>query len=108
MSGIVGIVNLDGAPIDRDLLSRMTKFMAFRGPDGEEIRIDGNVGFGHTFLRTSSEAETFFGAGDVRITADAQIDGSENRDLTDVERMLRAYEKWGEDCVDHLIGDFAF
>lgn len=30
MSGIVGIMNLDGAPVDRDLLKRMTEFLAYR------------------------------------------------------------------------------
>ena len=88
MSGIVGIVNLDGAPVDhdllwRDLLSRIAR----------NVWIDGNVGFGGT---------------DTWITADARIDGRADTDLTDVERIVRAYETWGEDCVDHLIGDFAF
>ncbi|HEY3582567.1 MAG TPA: asparagine synthase-related protein [Pyrinomonadaceae bacterium] len=98
MSGIVGIVNLDGAPIDRDLLTRMTKYMSFRGPDAQEIWTDSNVGFGGTLLRTDNFC----------VTADARIDGCENTDLTDVERILFAYEKWGEECVEHLIGDFAF
>jgi asparagine synthase (glutamine-hydrolysing) len=83
MSGIVGIVNLDGAPVDRDLLARTTR----------DVWIDGNVGFGGT---------------DTWIAADARIDGCTDRDLTDVERIVRAYETWGEDCVEHLIGDFAF
>ena len=33
MSGIVGIANLDKAPIDRELLLRMTEFMSYRGPN---------------------------------------------------------------------------
>jgi asparagine synthase (glutamine-hydrolysing) len=28
--------------------------------------------------------------------------------LTDAESILHAYEKWGDDCVKHLFGDFAF
>src|SRR5690349_22195239 len=99
MSGIAGIVNLDGSAIDRDPLVRMTKFMSFRGPDGEEIWTESNVGFGSTVLRTDNFC----------ITADARIDGCENRDLTDdLTRIVCAYEKWGEECVEHLIGDFAF
>jgi asparagine synthetase B (glutamine-hydrolysing) len=94
MSGIAGIVNLDGAPVDRELLSRMTEFMSYRGPHA--IWIDGNVGFVH------------MDCGEVGLAADARVDGSWKRDLTDAERILRAYETWGEDCVDHLIGDFAF
>jgi asparagine synthetase B (glutamine-hydrolysing) len=42
------------------------------------------------------------------IAADARIDGCANADLTDAERIVEAYETWGEDCVEHLIGDFAF
>lgn len=28
--------------------------------------------------------------------------------LSDSDFILRAYQKWGEDCVEHLIGDFVF
>lgn len=28
--------------------------------------------------------------------------------LIDAESILNAYEKWGDDCVKHLLGDFAF
>ena len=28
--------------------------------------------------------------------------------LTDVELILQAYLRWGDDCVQHLLGDFAF
>jgi asparagine synthase (glutamine-hydrolysing) len=152
MSGIVGIINLDGAPVDRELLGRMTDFMSFRGPDAQEIWIDGNVGFGHTMLRTTFEAETekqpLTLDGKVWLTADARIDGraeliaelegklgrrlrvhvpsnghgspsndhgspsnghgSDPRVPNDAELILYAYEAWGEDCVKHLIGDFAF
>ena len=79
MSGIVGIINLDGAPVDCELLARMTGFMSYRGPDEQKIWIDGNVGFGHTMLRTTFEAETEHQPltldGKVWLTADARIDG---------------------------------
>jgi len=138
MSGIVGIVDLDGAPVDRDLVARMTAFMSFRGPDAQEILIDGNVGFGHTMLRTTFEAQTELQPitldGKAWLTADARIDGSaqliaelegklqrrlrfsvpsnghgpDERVPNDAELILYAYEAWGEDCIQHLIGDFAF
>ena len=81
MSGIVGIVNLDGAPIDRDQLLQMTDYMGFRGPDAQEVWIDRNVGLGHTMLRTTWEAETekqpWTVDGQVWIVADARIDARE-------------------------------
>jgi asparagine synthase (glutamine-hydrolysing) len=126
MSGIAGIINLDGAPIDRYLLWRMTDFMAFRGPDTQEVWIDQNVGFGHTMLRTTSEAETekqpLTLDHKVWLNADARIDArkelfaklqsklqrSLNLTPTDAELILLSYEAWGEECVNHLLGDFAF
>ena len=125
MSGIVGIVNLDGAPVDRELLRRMTDFMAYRGPDAQEIWNDGPVGFGHAMLRTTWEAETerqpLSFDGNVWLTADARIDARADliakleakgragaKLANDAELILHAYHAWGDDCVNHLIGDFAF
>lgn len=125
MSGIIGIVMLDGAPVDRQLLRRMTDFIAYRGPDAQAVWIDGHVGFGHTMLRTTFESESEQQPcsldGQVWITADARVDGradliralnAHGRDdldtATDAELILHAYHVWGEECVNHLLGDFAF
>ena len=136
MSGILGIINLDGAPVDPQLLWHMTGVMTHRGPDEQQIWIDGNVGFAHTMLRTTFESESEkqpLSLDDkVWLTADARIDGRVelisaleaklDRDIrvlsprngasfrspNDAELILYAYEAWGEDCVKHLIGDFAF
>src|ERR1043166_6862141 len=105
MSGIAGIVNLDGAPIDRELLSRMTKFMSFRGPDGEEIWTEGNGGFGNTLLRTTPGAMLLVTEG-VFITGDVRFDDGFEGVLPDGKRIVRAYERRDKTCVEHLIGDF--
>jgi len=119
------MINLDGAPVDRLLLEQMTEFMQFRGPDAQETWADGHVGLGHTLLRTTFESEHEHQPcsldGQVWITADARIDDRANligklaghgRKATlavpDVELILQAYHVWGERCVDHLLGDFAF
>jgi asparagine synthase (glutamine-hydrolysing) len=44
----------------------------------------------------------------LRLKANARIDDRAKESLTDEELILSAYEAWGEDCVKHLIGDFAF
>src|SRR6059058_3815838 len=78
MSGIVGIVNLDGEPVDRALLSRMTRFLQFRGPDATHAWVSGSVGLGHTLLRTTDEAmherQPFTFDGETWIVADARVD----------------------------------
>lgn len=121
MSGIAGIVNFDGTPVDRELVTRMTDSMRFRGPDAQQILIERNAGLGHTLLRTTWEAENekqpLTLDGKVWLTADARIDGraelrqklgvSESTN-NDAELILLAYHAWKEQCIDHLIGDFAF
>jgi asparagine synthase (glutamine-hydrolysing) len=125
MSGIVGILNPQGLAVDRRLLTTMTEHLAYRGPDAQEMWYDGQVGFGHTMLRTTFEQATERQPcsldGQVWITADARVDGrqelkqkleahgrNELKAATDVELILHAYHVWGEDCVNHLVGDFAF
>ena len=125
MSGILGIINLDGQPVDRQLLRQMTDFMDYRGPDAQEIWLEGQAGLGHTMLRTTFEAEREQQPcsldGRVWITADARIDGRADlirklaaqgcdhlKGIPDPELILHAYRVWGEDCLEHLLGDFAF
>lgn len=125
MSGIMGIFYLDGRPVESENLGRMVDTLAHRGPDGADIWSDGSIGFGHRMLWTTPESllerlPLVNQTGDLVITADARID---NRDelipslgfddrpaekITDSQLILAAYEKWGESCPEHLLGDFAF
>jgi len=125
MSGFIGILNLDGAPVDRDLMQRLTQLLTFRGPDGQAVLCKGPVGFGHTLFRTTWESaherQPLTLDQQVWIVADARVDAREDLlralglddplplgQTPDVELILRAYLKWGERCLDHLLGDFSF
>ena len=125
MSGICGIVHVDGAAVDRELLHDLAAFMAFRGPDATHTWLDGRAGLGHTLLRTTHdsgpERQPVSVDGRVWITADARIDAQDGLRAklvaqgraglgraTDAELILHAYHAWGDDCLEHLIGDFAF
>ncbi len=125
MSGFVALCNRGGEPIDPMLLGDMTAGMAFRGPDAQGAWCDGPIGLGHTLLRTTFEADhekqPCSVDGQVWVVADARIDGRRDLiatlrrqhrpvadDTPDVELILHAYAVWGEGCLDHLIGDFAF
>ena len=121
MSGICGIWSLGGGDPD---VSPFLAQLERRGPDGTHRWSNGPVALGHTLLATTPEAlvevlpltEPDSGC---TITADARLDnreeliealglGAETRTIGDGELILRAYLKWGEDCLDHLLGDFAF
>jgi len=125
LSGIVGIFDRDGAPIERTLLQSLVDFLSFRGPDASEIWMDTSIGMGHTMLRTTHESlgerQPAGLEGRFWITADARLDGraellaelhhSSNGavpSIPDSQLILRAYAKWGPACVEHLRGDFSF
>ncbi len=122
MSGIVGIFRRDGAPASPALVRPMLEAIAHRGPDRAAVWADGPVAFGNCVLFTTPESlwETLPSRDPgtpFTIAADARID---NRDelrealgireaaITDSSIILRAYERWGEDCPHNLIGDFSF
>ena len=125
MSGIAGFYNLDLRPSDSRLLTRMTGAIAHRGPDGIGHWTSGPVGFGHLLLQTTPESvhekqPLTNHAATICLTMDGRIDnrlelrhsleanGFPPRDDTDPELVLRAYERWGEECPNRLLGDFAF
>ncbi len=125
MSGFITIYNTNGEPVDRSLIYSLTQTLKFRGPDQQNVWVDGNIGMGHALFKTTFEAEYENQPATIDnkiwITCSARIDDRENLvnkmglkrslDLSktpDCELILHAYRKWGEECLDHLLGDFAF
>ena len=124
MSGIVGILNLDGASVDIQLLTALTRSLDFRGPDADGMWVRDCIGLGHTHLVTDGERPLCGPVsldGRLWVTADARLDARDSlvRNLrakgehvstsaSDAELILRAYRVWSSRCLDHLAGDFAF
>jgi asparagine synthase (glutamine-hydrolysing) len=124
MSAIIGILNLDGSPVEPGLLKAMVDSLAHRGPDGHGLWLEGSVALGHQALWTTPEASLeslpMPAFGRFVITCDARLDNREDllaavrhscrlsQAAPDCALIVAAYEKWGEDCVEHLRGDFAF
>ncbi|MEA5507534.1 lasso peptide isopeptide bond-forming cyclase [Halotia wernerae UHCC 0503] len=125
MSGIMGIDHLNSHPVNHQDLEKMVDILAHRGPDHADIWVEEFVGLGHRMLWTTPESlieklPLINQAGNLVITADARIDNREQlitllvlperpiEKITDSEFILAAYEKWGESCPEHLLGDFAF
>ncbi|MEJ2649820.1 MAG: lasso peptide isopeptide bond-forming cyclase, partial [Sedimentisphaerales bacterium] len=125
MSGIFGIYNFDKRPADLAELNQIAECLAHRGPDGSGIWHSGPVGLVHRMLWTTPESlheqqPLLSSAGDLVLTADARIDNRAElisrlalndllpNELSDGTLILKAYQKWGEECAEKLIGDFAF
>lgn len=125
MSGIYGVLCWQAPPPVPEHLAAMDARVAFRGPDDAGMRIAGPAGLGGRLLRTTPESvHEHFPLEDAEagliLVADARIDNREEliaalglravygRATTDGELILAAYRRWGEDCAEHLLGDFAF
>jgi len=101
----------------------MSGALVHRGPDGGGDWCAGPTALAHRLLVTTVESVTerqpvVRPQPELVLVADARID---NRDellaqlplprggrSTDSEIILAAYERWGEACPEHLVGDFAF
>lgn len=124
MSAITGIYYFDGRPVTQHEIAGMVESMPHRGPDGREIWYQDSVGLGHCMLHTTPESlqehlPITADSGNIVLTADARIDNRKelfsslsidepSEILPDSELILRAYQKWGKNCLEHLLGDFAF
>jgi len=123
MCGIAGIVNLNGAPVERPVLHYMTRVLARRGPDGEGYYIEGATGLGHRRLaiidiaggqqplRDAERDQTLIYNGEIYNYKEIRAELSERHRFetdSDTEVLLRAYQQWGVECLHHLRGMFAF
>ena len=125
MCGICGQLRFDHKSVQSEALSTMMSKIARRGPDASGQWADGKIGFGHQRLSIIDLSN--YGAQPMK---DETLDlvlvfngtiynyQSLRQDLikqgytffshSDTEVIIKAYHFWGEDCVTHLDGMFAF
>lgn len=119
MCGIVAIVGAPGHEIDR-----MVERLHHRGPDAHGVHRDpAGVALGHTRLAivdlsaagvqpmaTADQRLWIVFNGEVynHVELRAELEGFPFRTHTDTEVVLAAYERWGDACLDRLLGMFAF
>ncbi|WP_125610389.1 asparagine synthase (glutamine-hydrolyzing) [Specibacter cremeus] len=119
-----GIAGYYGYGEDEALLRDMNACIVHRGPDGDGIHADGNVGLAHRRLSIIDRA----GGHEPMISADGQTILVYNgevynyRDLrtelealgrtfstvSDTEVVLQSYEEWGDAAFDRFNGMFGF
>lgn len=103
----------------------MLQSLAHRGPDGAAAWQQGPVALGQQVMWITPESfheplPWYDATASCAIVADARLDNREELGaalrlspmqlgaLPDSQLILRAYQCWGEGCVEHLLGDFAF
>ncbi|GMQ79347.1 MAG: hypothetical protein BMS9Abin02_1931 [Anaerolineae bacterium] len=125
MSGIGGIVHWDDRPVEASGIQRMMQMVRHRGPDGHWHEVHGRVGLGFALLAMKKSDNqhpqpAWLPDASCGIVADVSLynRGDIIRRLgevpwwpdkpADAEIILAAYERWREDLLDMLDGDFAF
>ncbi len=131
MCGIVGIL-ARGSEVSEELLERATQSLAHRGPDDhgtvilrESVpeRIELGLGnrrlaildlspLGHQPMRDESTGNWLVHNGEIynfrEIRSRLESEGSQFDSQSDTEVILKAYARWGENCVAQFRGMFAF
>ena len=119
MSGIAGLVMLDGAPADAEAFACVMSATAHRAVDGSRKFASGSVALGHQLLDVAGEGPVMgemAEADDCIVTADCRLDNREEllselaaaAQSSDAQLILAAYRRWGDDMPSRLLGDFAF
>ncbi len=126
MCGICGIAALAAGdtPALEPILQRMIRVMHHRGPDDQGIYLDRATGLGMTRLSIidlptghqpmANEDGTIWTVfnGEIynyrSLRADLVQQGHTFATASDTEAIVHAYEAYGEDCVSHFNGMFAF
>ncbi len=125
MCGIAGAVTFGDAPVSDDTVLAMREALAHRGPDDAGLeRIGGAVlasrrlavidtgPDGHMPMPNENGTLRVVHNGEVynfrELRRELEALGHRFRSATDTEVILHAYEAWGDDCVDHFRGMFAF
>ena len=120
MSGIGGVFNFDGAPVNDEILTALAQGLAARGPDGGNNIKAGSVGMVYRAFHTNRESRLerqplmarfghvlcWDGRLDNREELIALLSDELRGDHTDAAIVMAGYLKWGLNCFSKIIGDF--
>src|SRR5215467_2827791 len=123
MCGICGQFYYSGGePVDSDVLRRMTRSIAHRGPDDEGYLFDGALGLGfrrlaiidldggHQPMSDAEEKVWVVLNGEIynfkELRTELEKRGHIFRTRSDTEVIIHGYREWGLKVLDHLNGMF--
>jgi asparagine synthase (glutamine-hydrolysing) len=124
LSAFAVVYDRSNTPGESGVFNRIMERLSHRGPDGSNVLSAGGVTLGYwRFWMTPEEAGeqqplaldgapfmiVFDGRIDNRadILAKLNIHIASEKSLSDAALMLRLYARWGADCFQYVIGEFA-
>ena len=125
MCGIVGVININRSNLVDNLeIKKAIDLITHRGPDGFGIYTSNNVGLGHRRLSiidlsTGNQPMTD-GKSNITVVFNGEIYNYQElqkelitlghvfESKSDTEVILKSYMQWGQNCVNHFNGMWAF
>ena len=125
MSGFFGIFRPQGGSVDLEAFEQMRKAIEREGFDGLETHVEEKIAMGHLMLRVSPEAKydqqplhsecgRYLLVGHFRLDYrdelgdKLELTQSELDQTPDSQLVMLAYQKWKDQSVHHIEGDWAF
>lgn len=124
MCGIVGFVNKDGRPAEREVLEAMNRAIIHRGPDDDGFYLSGNVGLamrrlsiidlasGKQPIHNADRTKWIVFNGEIynyqELRRGLEERGHEFYTRSDTEAIIHLYDEYGPQCLEHLRGMFAY
>jgi asparagine synthetase B (glutamine-hydrolysing) len=127
MSALAGILNFNNEPLRDEQWEQLLILwngLEERGPDGGEVIVKNAVGMCYRAFHTNRESrlerQPLIGINGEVLVGDLRIDNrdeliaklrgllrSRSGEITDIELIMAAYQRWGETFPLHLVGEFA-
>lgn len=118
------IYERSNTPVEPGVLERVMDRLNHRGPDGHDTQIAGHVALGHWHFWTTPEElgekqPLELDGMPFKIVLDGRLDNRSEllyslcieselgSRLSDAALILHAYNRWGEGCFEHFIGEYA-
>ena len=121
MNLIYGAVNFKSSNVVNYLIFLENGISYFQLEKKERwINVNCGLGTAKLFNKNNLLDQKPFKVGDLIITSNARIDNRDeliralnifnslNSEISDSALIAKAYQKWGEDCVNHIDGEWAF
>ena len=132
MCGINGILGIADASLAKQKVQAMNTAMKHRGPDDDGFYVEENIAFGHRRLSIIDLSAAghqpmqshdgrfqivyngeLYNYKELKFELKRVVSGSKDQAYffqtdTDTEVIIAAYARWGEDCLNHFNGMYAF
>ncbi|MEO5594207.1 MAG: asparagine synthase (glutamine-hydrolyzing) [Chitinophagaceae bacterium] len=123
MCGISVIIDAKNQRVHETEIRNMNDLIRHRGPDGEDYYFGNHFALGHRMLKItdfSAQGRQPMSYRQYVIVHNGEIynfkelretlkkSSYEFHTTSDTEVIMAAYDKWGEDCVNHFVGMWAF